>query len=475
MSFRTAILSGCLLAFALSFGARNGCAQEEPQEPIDTQPKPAARTYPIPIIDSGNPQDENSVQDTTNGLQPDMTPLTGVQNATLGSPEIRHSYWVPGFQYASTGYSQPNSTGWFADNYLIANVSLLKVWSRSQLALNYSGGGFFSTYSPPGSVEQLAFAQNFQWNRLNVQILDQFSYLPESQFGFGGGTNLGIAGIAGSLGPSLPGLGPSSVPNQSIQTSIGARYSNTPIIQASYQTSPRGSITAWGSYQILSFVEPGYINSNAAIGGLGYNYLVSREDTIGILYRFSSYQYPGQPQAYGDNIVNLAYSRKVTGRLALQLYGGAEFTTFRVPIGTESSRIGSSASANLTYGFEKSSLFAGYLHGLTNGSGVITGSIVDQVTFRATQNLGRVWSAYAYLNYAHNKTVANSTRASSPTYNTWFVGAGLNRPFGRNVNFGISYTANINNQSGCSGTSCSTNQNSITLNLQWHTSPFVLP
>src|SRR5208282_3629630 len=186
MKYRKAILGGCSLALVLSFGARIGRAQEEPQEPAGTKPKPAARSTPIPIIDSGNPQDENTDQDTTNVLQPDVTPLTGVQNATLGSPEMRHSYWVPGFQYASTiqsnGYNQPNSSGWVVENYLSGNISLLEAWSRSQLAVNYSGGGFFSTNGTQGNgnYQVLALAQTFQWNRWLVQILDQFSYLPQS-------------------------------------------------------------------------------------------------------------------------------------------------------------------------------------------------------------------------------------------------------------------------------------------------------
>src|SRR5271165_3578222 len=153
MKYRKAILGGYFFALVLSFGARNGYAQEEPQSPTDAKPKPAARSYPIPIVDAGD-QDENGVLDKANGLQPDMTPLTGVQNATLGSPEMRHSYWVPGFQYASTiqsgGYNQANSSGWFVNNYLIGNISLLKAWRRSQLAVNYSVGGFFSTNSTQG-------------------------------------------------------------------------------------------------------------------------------------------------------------------------------------------------------------------------------------------------------------------------------------------------------------------------------------
>ena len=53
-----------------------------------------------------------------------------------------------------------------------------------------------------------------------MQILDQFSYLPQSAFGFGGGTNLGIPGVGGSIGPTIPGLGSSYVPNQSIYAGL---------------------------------------------------------------------------------------------------------------------------------------------------------------------------------------------------------------------------------------------------------------
>jgi hypothetical protein len=226
-------------------------------------------------------------------------------------------------------------------------------------------------------------------------------------------------------------------------------------------------------------VNSGNVDNNSAAGSLGYNYLISSKNTIGVVYRFSSYQYPGQPQAFGDNIVNLAYGRKITGRLALQLYGGPEFTTFRAPIGTQSSKLAGSASVNLNYAFENGDLTGGYLHGLTGGSGVFTGSTVDQVNFGFSRRLGRIWSANINFGYAHNNAVVSSTQVSIPTYDSWFAGGGVNRPLGRNLSFAIAYTAYINasNLSGCTGTPCSSNQtyNSITLNLQWHTRPFVLP
>jgi hypothetical protein len=449
-------------------------------------PKPAARSTPIPIIDTGNPQDDNGLQDVANRLRPDVTPLTGLQNATLGSPDLRHSYWVPGFQYANTiqssGYSQPSSSGWFATNYLIANVSVLQAWSRSQLAVNYSGGGYFSTDSTQGNgnYQQLGLSQTFQWNRWLLQVLDQFSYLPQAQFGFGGGTNLGVPGIAGALGPTVPGLGGGAVPNQSIYASAGPRLSNTGVIQGTYTVSPRGSITASGSYALLHFVQSGNVDNNSATGNLGYNYQLDSKNSLGLQYRFSSYQFPGQPQAFGDHDVNVAYGRKITGRLALQLSGGPEYATFRVlPMGAQSSKLEANANANIIYGFEKGSFSAGYVHGLAGGSGVLTGSTTDQLNSAASRRLGRIWSANFNLGYAHNKAFLNTTQAGLPTYNSWFVGGGVSRPIGRELNLAVSYTANIfgSSQSACIGATCSSSQtlNYITLSFQWHTRPFVLP
>jgi len=480
MKYPKIILGGLFFALVLLFGARIGRAQDEPQEPAETMPKPAARTTPIPIIDTGNPQDDNGVQ-----IRPDVTPLTGLQTATLGTPELQHSYWVPGFQYANTiqssGYNQPSSSGWFATNYLIANVSLLQAWSRSQLAVNYSGGGYFSTNNIQGNgnYQELGLSQSFQSNRWLVQILDQFSYLPQTQFGFGGGTNLGVPGIEGPLRPVVPGLGGGCVPNQGTYASAGPRLSNTGAIQSTYTVSPRGSITASGCYAILHFVQSGNIDSNSVMGTFGYNYQLDRKNSLGLEYRFSSYQFPGEPQAYGDSAVNIAYGRKITGRLALQLSGGSEYTAFRVPIGTLSSKLGADANANLIYGFENGSFSVGYLHGFAGGSGVFTGSTADQLNLAASRKLGRIWSANFDFGYARNTAVANSTQAALPTYNSWFAGGGLSRPIGRDLNLAISYEAyNFGfNQFGCSGATCSSNQtfNYIAMSFQWHARPFVLP
>ncbi len=452
--------------------------QESDDNPYDPMPKPAGRALPYFDLGIGN-----------GDLRPDYTPLTGMLNAGLGFPAVKHSYWVPGVQVSTSAESNlfgpSSSSGWYATNYVTGNLSLLEAWSRSQLAINYSGGGAFSTNSTEGNsgFQQLAFAQSFQLNRWIIQIVDEFSQLPESAFGFGVGTPLGIPGVGGSLGPTIPTVGSNYSPNQSILSGFGPRYSNTTVAEATYQLTRRSSITASGSYGILHFVDAGNIDTNSVFGSLGYNYQLSHKDNIGFFGQFSSFHFPGNPQAYGTRTVSAAYSRKITGRLAFSLYGGPQFTSLRVAVGNTSSTVNGYASAFLNYAFANGGITGSYVHGISDGSGVLTGSILDEVSFSASRRLNRQWRASAHIGYAHNRSVVSAVgTASNPSYDDWYVGVGISRPIGRDMTVSIAYSASFEtNHPSCSspgspgcGPSATTSGQFITLNFRWHPRPFAL-
>jgi len=480
MTYLKTLLTGAGLIAMLSAGTTMASAQEPAED--SGKPKPAAHAYP-PLIE-GN-QNPSGDQDSAPALQPDARPLTGVQNPTLGSPEIRHSYWVPGLQYSnivsSAALNQTTASGWNSTNYLTGNVSLLEAWSRSQLSLNYSGGGFFSSQSSQGRgyFHQLGLIQNFDWGRWQLDVLDQFSYLPESPFGFGGGTGISIPGVGGSLGTPLPGLGGNFQPNQTILTSLGARYSNSFTTQALYRLSPRGSINVAGSYGILRFLQAGNINSNDYIANVGYNYSLGKKDALGMLYRFSAFRYIGNPQALDDHAVQLSYGRKITGRLALQISGGPEITTFHIPIGNATHHIGESVNGTLNYAFKQDSLTLSYLHGVSNGSGTQVGSTTDQVQTGLRWRVSRSWQGNVNFGYARNGTLGNSgVSQNSQTYNSYYIGGGLSRPLGREANISLAYTAQIQNSNLaiCATGTCNKNytQHQITIGFSWHARPFVL-
>jgi hypothetical protein len=273
-------------------------------------------------------------------------------------------------------------------------------------------------------------------------------------------------------------------PGQSIFSAIGPRYTNTAGVQLNYVLSKRSSLTFGGIYSILRFTDPGNIESNDYFGNLGYNYQISRLDTIGVVYRYGAYHYIGTPQAIGDQSIQLAYGRKITGRLALQLTGGPEISHFRIPQGTQNTTryVAGTGSATLTYTLQKGSFSVNYYHGVTPGSGVFLGATTDQVTATASRSLTRVWSGNANLGFSRNHSLNSGQNSGqiglNSNYDTFYGGASVARALGRSANFSLGYTAYYEQASGavCTGTSCapSFTTHQISIGLSWHAHPFVL-
>ncbi|SRR6266849_4021230 len=476
---RKTTLIGILLLAGLCFCLP--VAAQDQQEP--EAPKPAGKAIP-PI--GGDDEDSNPPADQ---MQPDNSPLTGLQEPTLGVNAERHSYWIPGVSYTnfiqSNAFTQGGGSAWTSTSYLGGSVSLLENWSRSRLALNYSGGGTFSTDSTVGNswYQQMGAVQTFIRARWQLVLLDQFSYLPQSRFGFGAGSGLAIPGVGGSLSPGLPGLQPGVDPSQSIFAAVGTRYANAFGTQVNYTLTRRSSVTLGGVFSILRFTKPGNIESNDTLLNAGYNFQITSKDTIGLAYHFSAYHFIDNPQALGSHSVLAAYSRKITGRMALQLAGGPQITTFRVPdLGsTKTSHAGGKVIANLSYAIEQGSLSVNYLHGVTSGSGVFLGATSDQITGRASHRISRVWSGDAHLGYAYNRSAETGSRVSGQTFHTVYVGASAARPLGRNATFNLGYTAYIqsSNDAFCVGPSCNTTTSYTTHQIQigfaWRSRPFLLP
>jgi hypothetical protein len=472
-------LSLFFISLSLLGGSRSAVAQED-----SGKPTPPVREFP-PLIEGRGDQDSTDDQPSANDLTPDRRPLTGLQSPTLGSQEILHSYWIPGFQYTnlvqSAALNQPTASSWNSTNYVVGNLSLLEAWSHSQLAANYSGGSSFSSVKSQGTnnYQRLGLVQDFAWRRWQITLINDFSYLPQSPYGFGAGTNLATPGVGGSLQPALPGLQMIYQPMQTVFTSIGPQYTNSVNAQIANAISPRSVFTVAGSYGILRFVDPGNIDTNDSIFTAGYSYSFSRKDTIGILYRFSSYRFTGQPQAINDHIAQLAYGRKITGRLALQLFGGPEMTVFRLPVSGSTNRVAGAGGANLNYGLSRSSFTLGYNHGVNGGGGQFTGSTADQLQAGMGFQLTRVWKSNLTFGYARNRSlgIANSSQASQ-AFDSWFSSGALSRPLGRTLTFAVTYIANIQASSlpVCAAGTCDTNYllQQISVGLQWHARPFVL-
>jgi hypothetical protein len=492
MNFQRLFRMSALLLLGAAAGTTMAWAQDpqqqpqqqpQDQDPGSSTPKPAARG--IPALDPNATVEDQ--QQTTN-WQPDTGPVTGLQDPTLGSPELDHSYWVPGVIVGTTIQSRPPgelaNTGWYTDTYVGGQASVLEVGGRSEFGLNFSGGGFFTSDSQEqnGWFSELSAGYSVRLNRLSVQVFDYFSYLPESQFGFAAGTGLALPGITGTLGPTIPGLGASIVPSQSIYSAVGPRYSNAFAVQSTYMLSHRSSLTVGGAYGLLNFTQAGNVNNDMVIGNIGYNYVLNPHDTIGVLYRFTGFHYDGEPQALGTQIVNFVYQKKIAQKLALSLFGGPEFTTFRVPVANQNGTTNVSAGAQFHYAFPRTTFLLSYFHGVTAGSGVLLGSTSDEATATLERRLGRVWSGRVNFGYSRNEALTTLPGTTNSNYNDWFVGGSVSRPFGRTMVFTGSYEASFEstNQGVCQvqgTTACNSSYtvNLIAITFQYHMRPFMLP
>lgn len=452
-------------------------AQQEGEE----KPKPAARVLlPLPDL-SGDQQDTDQSDQTT---KPDGGPVTGVQNPTLGTTELRHSYWVPGIQYGnmtqSNGLSALSNSGWTTTNYVSGNLSLLEAWSHALLSTSYSGGGFFSNDPGQGNGQfhHLGSAIEIDQRRWQALIIDQFSYLPQSAFGFGGTTDLSFPGITGALAVPLPQLQNLFIPGQSILIATGSRYMNAAAAQLSYKVSARGTITAAVVDGLLRFLNSGSISSDTEILNAGYNYAITRKDYLGATYRFTAFHYPGDPQAVGDHVAQAVYGRRVTKRIGINLGGGPEIITFRFPVGGFTHKISGAGNGSIVLSSFRNKIGLEFLYGVTNGSGVFTGAITALTTATFSRQLSRVWDARVNFGYARNKQIVTFPGQPSPIFDAWVPGAGLNRPLGRNASFSVGYQAQIQtaNMTLCNNPSCGTSFTThvIILSFQWHAPAQVL-
>jgi hypothetical protein len=469
------------------------------QQPQDqpTQPTQPIQAYHSPLAILGG----NGSEETPEDLSPDTRPLSGVQDFSLGFPVARRSFWQPYFNFNVTADSNPlgaaSSTGWVAYSSILGGIDLHKFSGRSDLTLSYVGGGSFSNESSVGDfiTQQFELAEIISFRRVTLSLFDQFDYIPEAGFGYGGLSNL-LSPEGGSIG-----LQNDFLFGQTILTARGQRAANTSLAEVDTLLSPRSSLTFAGGYSFLQFFDNDLLNSGDIIFQAGYNRQIGPENTVAIFYRFNGYRYGGSDQSGGsiqsinDNSVYLSYGRRLTGRLALRVAAGPEFAFIETPItgippagsaaadGTSTAAnqtlITWSASASLAYALSRTSFSLAYNRGVGNGSGVLAGAISDTVRGSVDRQFSRTFRGNLNFGYSRNTGLAEAT-ASTPesgaqTYDYWFGSLGLTHPFGRSANCFVTYQTQYqtSNSTFCIGPTCATNvvRQTISVGLNWRAHP----
>jgi hypothetical protein len=451
--------------------------------PQQSQPQSApVQAYHPPLAGIGN-ANQSEQEEGGEALTPDNRSLAGAESLSLGAPKTGYHFWTPYVDVSATLASNPfsasGSGGWTAWTSIYGGVDVHRTSGNSDFSLSYLGGESISSSSgiDNSTIQQLGFADRITFRRSSVMLLDQLGYLPESSFGYAG-----VGGPDLQFGGTI-GLQNSFVPNQSILTGLGRRVSNSFVTEVDTFLTPRSTLTLVGSYGILDYFD-GLNNSQQATVQGGYSYLLTRKDTIAVLYRFAALRYDHIAQSINDNSIEVSYARRVTGRLAFQVAGGPDVAFSEKPItgSTSSSAVTTNGKkgqvfwylqSSANYAFRRSSVQLAYTHSVTGGSGVLAGAVTDNVTGYADRQLTRAMSGSWNVGYSRNEGAPiTSGSPANQTYDYVYTGVSLNRRLWRSMDLQFGYQANYQTSSTsfCITSDCGTSyvQHQVFVTLGWH-------
>ena len=418
---------------------------------------------------------------------PDSRPLAGAQTLTLGTVSKTRNFLLPSFSIvgqmqkstAPVNTSGSTTTGFngFAGFRLALNHSS----EFSGTELDYLAGGTFSNDTSLGNsvIQSLDFAYSIRRGRWATTFGDSFSYLSAAPFGFGGIGGLGSLGIGlGNGVGNSPGFLPNFVPDQSIFLNGAGRISNAVIAQEDYALTHRSSLTFSGSYQVLKFVDAGFADGDGVSVQAGYNYAMSRKDSIAIAYQFNRFAYFSASPTVMNHAAVFTYARRVTGRLSFQAGAGPQVQVFGGVIPSVDPQVSWTLQSGLSYELGRTNLSVSYSHFQSAGSGVFLGSETDLTSGTVRRSINRDWNGSVSFGYSKNQPLKQTSAAGVPSVNTWYATGQVNRHFIRFGSLALSYTySHESSLSGfCTLPVCATGTNShfVSVGYTWGLRPLVL-
>ena len=407
---------------------------------------------------------------------PDTRPLGGVQNLTLGSS--KHSFLLPSFGVTTQAQFRPSSSSTESFTYISGRLALNKTSARSELLVDYLTGGGFSSSSGQSTspVQNLDASETIRGGRWQLMFGEALSYLPGSSFNFsglGGLNNLGVG--LGSLG-TAPGFRSNLIPNQSIFTNSSDRFSSSTLAQTTYLLSYRSSISFFGTYGTLHFLEGGLQDSHFVSSGAGYNYLLSPLNSMSVSYGYGRFGISGVSTTVESHSAQISFARRITGRLSVQVGAGPDFQLFSSSLAGPRTIVSWSLNSALSYQLGRWGMGASYDHALTGGAGVLPGAETDIFSGHLSRAFGS-WQTSLSGGYARNASLQQTSRIST-TPQGWFVGAQVSRGLRSFGNFFVSY--NVWGQSSlaavCPASACRSNgvTQTVSVGYNWGFRPIAL-
>lgn len=422
-----------------------------------------------------------------------MAPVTSGVAILPGVRGSTGSYLVPSFQYTAflsrdvTQTAGPgNNIAW---STYIGNFVLQQVHRSSEINLGYAGGaalynrnytnGTNGPQSSYGFIQQFNFTGMKRSRHLQVTLSDSFAYLPEAAYGFSG--LAGLQSFGGGSGGNFLGntvsTNPELLSSQSALTGFSRRLSNSSIAEIDYSPGKgRSSITATGTYGLLHFVDPGFIDSHYWTFIGGYNYRATPRDEIGITYIHDLLGFEIAGQGILVRGLGLSYKHQLTRRLSLTL--SAEPTADEVlqPGGHPVTKLVYGTNDSLQYRSRKIDVGIRYYRYTSPGAGLLFGAQSDNAELTFGRQLFR--KSYGGIEGGHvfsQALLPPSSGQSRSQFETWEAGANLSREVGDHASIYANYQFQhqASNRLECFGNACGITylRYVVGVGLNWHGRP----
>ena len=341
-------------------------------------------------------------------------------------------------------------------------------WRQSSLTADYSGG--ISTGDRGSNLgqnyQEVGVTQLLLRGHWRLMAGGHFTYLPESAFGYN---------VLRSIPDATATLKSTAILTQTVFTRPSVQLHETVVSEADYMVDHLSSISMYGTYTRQSCDSPGLLNSNQVNATFGYNRSLNPRDSIALTYSFGRFNFDNPSDELQTHTIEFFYAHRISANLGLKVSIGPQLRSFQHISGTDpgipATVVG---SAELDYQLRRTYLNVGYLRETTSGSGVLVGSLVDQVSVNADRQLSKLWHASVSMAYAHTSELESFSTGPKQTFNAAYALVSINRRLGPNVETFFSYGLQVQNSPAGASSPGYFNRHMITIGLLFHPRAWVM-
>jgi len=211
---------------------------------------------------------------------------------------------------------------------------------------------------------------------------------------------------------------------------------------------------------------------------MGFNRHLNARDTVALQYEHSRFRYPEQVGGVDTDMVAAVYSRRVSGRMSVEVSGGPQFVQLSGlsrlgPLAAlmEPRSVQYSLAGSLLYHRGRNDFNVGATRGVTGGSGLLQGAETLAVNGGYSRGIGRSWHMDWNGGYSRNQTLSNALVNRELVFTGVYGGVRLSRNLGRRMGTFLSYNVQQQNSMNgtCSGPACGDRlRHVVTIGFDWH-------